>query len=267
MSKFNRLAAVAAVLAMTAAPSFAADLGGSGSMKDAPAAPASPFTYSFAFGGTTDYVFRGVSQTAANPAFQTSFDMNYGIFYAGAWGSGIDFGPSPAPNVTAEIDFYAGVKPTLGKLTFDLGVIWYAYPGVHNNPTNVDYVELKGGVSTEIVKNLTIGGTLFWTPDNTGETGQVWTFEGAAAYQFAAIGPVTPTLSGLVGTANATEQHNVFNGVADSYTYWNIGLALAVDKYTFDFRYWDTDLPGHACNGPAFQCSERFVFSAKIALP
>lgn len=261
----HRLAAAAAVLALTAAPSFAADLGGEGSMKDAPAAPASPFTYSFAFGGTTDYVFRGFSQTTADPAFQASFDMSYGMFYAGAWGSGIDFGAQPAnPNVTAEIDFYAGIKPTLGKLNFDLGFIWYAYPGAQHGFKELDYVELKGGVSTEIVKNLTIGGTLFWTPDNTFETGEVWTFEGTAAYTFPAIGPVTPTLSALIGSANA--DRNIFDN-DDSYLYWNIGLALAVDKFTFDFRYWDTDLASGYCNGPAFQCSERFVFSAKIALP
>ncbi len=41
---------------------------------------------------TTDYIFRGVSNTDENPAVQASFDAGYGIFYAGIWGSNTDFG-------------------------------------------------------------------------------------------------------------------------------------------------------------------------------
>ncbi len=50
------------------------------------------------------------------------------------------------------------------------------------------------------------------------------------------------------------------------YTYWNAGLALAVDKFTFDFRYWDTDLETglQPLDGLA---DERFVFTAKVTLP
>jgi uncharacterized protein (TIGR02001 family) len=266
MSKIYRFAAAAALLALTSAPSFAADLGDSGSLKDGTAAPASPFGYSFTFGGTSDYVFRGFSQSAGDPTAQASFDMNYGMFYAGVWGSGIDFGGQP--KVNGEIDFYAGIKPTLGKLNFDLGAIWYAYPGPNRlagSTGDLDYVELKAGVSTEVVKNLTVSGTAFWTPELSYDGGQVWTFEGGAAYQLPAVGPFTPTVSGLVGTAVA-DNDTLYDG-DDSYVYWNIGLALAVDKFTFDFRYWDTDMSDGFCKGPAFQCSERFVFSAKIALP
>lgn len=256
-----RLCTSALALAALASAATAADL--EGSLKDAPAAPASPFTYSFTFGGTSDYVFRGFSQTTEDPAFQASFDMSYGMFYAGVWGSGIDFGG--APRVSAEIDFYAGVKPVVGPLTFDLGVIYYAYPGAQSGFPELDYVELKGGVSTELAKGLTVSGTAFWTPDNTGETGEVWTFEGGAGYTLPAIGPVTPTVSGVIGAA-VSENPTLFGG-DDNYRYWNLGLALAVDKFTFDFRYWDTDIGDGYCKGPAFQCDERFVVSGKIALP
>ena len=62
-----------------------------------------------------------------------------------------------------------------------------------------------------------------------------------------------------------------FNGF-DSYTYWNAGVALAVEKLTFDFRYWDTDAAGRrsrpACGSCiSGYCDERFVFSATVALP
>lgn len=51
------------------------------------------------------------------------------------------------------------------------------------------------------------------------------------------------------------------------YTYWNAGLALAIDKFTLDFRYWDSNGgPGDFC-GVSDLCDERFVFSAKVTLP
>ncbi len=66
----------------------------------APAAPARregrKFTYSFNIDGTSDYVFRGISQTVNDPAVQGGVDLGYGIIYAGAWASGLDFGDDPA---------------------------------------------------------------------------------------------------------------------------------------------------------------------------
>jgi hypothetical protein len=47
----------------------------------------------------------------------------------------------------------------------------------------------------------------------------------------------------------------------DDYTYWNAGLALSVEKFTFDFRYWDTNIQDDGL------ADERFVFTASITLP
>ena len=71
----------------------------------------------------------------------------------------------------------------------------------------------------------------------------------------------TPTLSGVVG-------HYDYETAGSDYTYWNAGLSLAVEKLTFDFRYWDTDFDSRPCSGwvPA-TCDERFVFSATVTLP
>jgi len=75
----------------------------------------------FSLGGTatftTDYIFRGISNTNQNPAVQASLDATYGIFYAGIWGSNVDFGGSVPPGpvgidlATVEIDYYAGITP------------------------------------------------------------------------------------------------------------------------------------------------------------
>ncbi|MFA5948882.1 MAG: TorF family putative porin [Hyphomicrobium sp.] len=242
----------AALLALTGAA--LAD----GSIKDAPApAPAREFTYSFTIGATSDYVFRGISFADESPAFQPSINFGYGIAYLGVWGSNLDNG---AQYGSWETDFYGGIKPVLGPVTFDFGAVYYAYFG----GSDVNYVELKAGASGSPVKNLTVGATAWYTPDQSNYV-ETYSIEGTAAYTLPALGIFTPTLSGLVGYSTQTDDLVV--GVVDftalgvkDYTYWNAGLALAVEKFTFDFRYWDTTID----NGLA---DERFVFSASITLP
>jgi uncharacterized protein (TIGR02001 family) len=213
------------------------------------------FTYSFSLWGTSDYVFRGISQTENDPTLQGAFDVGYGIFYAGVWGSGVDF----AENVTGlddylEVDYYAGIKPTWGKAAFDFGVIYYWYPG-----DSVDLFELKAGVSGNLVDKLSVGTTFFYNPDYNGHYG-VW--EGSVGYEFHEIGGVTPTINGLVG------YFDFYDNAGVDYTYWNAGLALAVGNITFDFRYWDTDAGANTCFGvlPS-TCDERFVFTVGVSVP
>src|SRR5690349_8545344 len=98
-----------------------------GSLKDAPEEDRK-FTYSFNVTGTSDYVFRGISQTDNDPTIQGALNIGYGIFYAGVWASGLDFN-SFGNDAEIEADWYAGIKPVWGPLTFDFGVIYYTYPG------------------------------------------------------------------------------------------------------------------------------------------
>lgn len=220
-------------------------------------------------GGTTDYVFRGISQNFEDPAIQGGVDATCGMFYAGVWASTVDFvqgnGGPGSGDASFEVDLYAGIKPTWGPLTFDLGVIYYMYPNAEDGaPLNLeaDYVELKGGVSGSW-NNFSLGATLYWSPEYTFETGNTLTAEGSVGYTFAAIGPVTPTVSALIGTTEFLD--DAFDQL--SYVYWNAGLALAIDKVTLDFRYWDTDSDGADFCVNQGLCDERFVFSAKITLP
>ena len=197
--------------------------------------------------GTSDYVFRGVSQTLEDPTIQGSVGIGYGMFYAGVWASGVDFGD----DAEIEADYYAGFKPTWDKLTFDLGVIYYDYPG-YDAPDNEAF-ELKAGVSTTL-HGFALGATYFYSPDyNDKDYGVV---ELTAGYTFPAFGVFTPSVTALYG--NQQDFGGTF--VLPDYSYWNAGLVLAVEKLTFDFRYWDSDLAGPLAD-------ERFVFSLTLGLP
>jgi uncharacterized protein (TIGR02001 family) len=224
---------------------------------------------------TTDYIFRGFSQSAETPAIQGGFDATCGIFYAGVWASSIDFGVfplnGPDENIASiEVDFYAGIKPQTGPITWDLGVIYYTYPDAFDPTGELNYVEVKVGASGTIWKDGTLGVTVFYSPEYTGETGDVWTVEAGFSQALPSVGMFSPTFSALLGyqTGNSDAWRDLFANGDDSYLYWNAGLTLGFhEKWSLDLRYWDTDISnsGGFCTGDIFQCDSRFVATLKFA--
>lgn len=207
---------------------------------------------------TTDYVFRGISQTTQNPAVQASLDAGYGIFYLGAWGSNVDFGGNGLGQDLAniEIDYYAGITPEWQGISFDIGGIYYTYPGAFDPAGEFDYFELKTGASYTFNEALTVGITNYWSPEFFGETGDADALELAGEYAFASklFNFFTPSVSAMVGW-QWTE--------GTDYTYWNGGLTLGfMDNWAVDVRYWDTDFSSTGCagfSGFANNCDSRVV--------
>jgi uncharacterized protein (TIGR02001 family) len=254
-------AATAFALFALTAPAFAG-----GSIKDRPEPRRCTLGANAAL--TTDYVFRGFSQSAEGPAVQGGFDATCGMFYAGVWASSID----TAGLASMELDAYAGVKGTVGRFSYDLGVIYYAYPNQASAlAVNMDYVELKAGLATEVWKGGTVGGTVYYSPDYTFESGAVWTLEGSFSQVLPTIfGRITPTFSALIGYQKGEDADyklaNIANG-KDSYVYWNAGINFGLDKnWSLDVRYWDTNISDSSgfCSGPIFQCDERVVGTLKF---
>jgi uncharacterized protein (TIGR02001 family) len=272
-------AAAIAGLVMLAAPVLADGMP-RGSMKDAPKAEPERCKLSANVALTTEYVFRGVSQTGEGPAVQGGFDATCGIFYAGVWASNLDWGVTNAVAATdrdnaanIEMDWYMGIKPVTGKITWDLGVIYYTYPhSIDPFGRDFNYVEVKVGASAEIWKDGTLGATVFYSPDYQLETGDVWTIETTFAQVLPKFSIFTPTISALVGYQTGHDNaYKVFFGNGDDhYWYWNVGLTLGFhEKWSVDFRYWDTSIDNNGlaanfCKGPVLQCDERFVATLKF---
>ncbi len=86
----------------------------------------------FNVGVTSDYRYRGLSQTRLKPALQGGVDYSHPSgFYLGAWASSIKWIKDwAATDGSLEIDLYAGYKGEIAKdLTFDVGYLRYEYPG------------------------------------------------------------------------------------------------------------------------------------------
>jgi|EndMetStandDraft_9_1072997.scaffolds.fasta_scaffold08711_2 uncharacterized protein (TIGR02001 family) len=225
-----------AAFMMAGGAARAADLGG---MKDAPPPVEEVRTHSITVNGglTTDYVFRGQSQSDEGPSVFAGVDLAYGIFYTGFWAASVDDFVSEGD---VEIDVYAGIKRSYNGVDFDLGVIYYTYPD-DGYPFEVSYLELKASASAKIWRDITVTGTVFYSPDYTGEAGATWTFEGKASAPLPMWGL---TASGAVGHVTSDDDDGVFTAAFgdESYTYWNVGLSRTFrEHYTIDVRYWGSD--------------------------
>ncbi len=94
---------------------------------------------------TSDYRFRGVSQSDEGMAVQGGFTISHESgFYAGAWGSNLaGWGTFGGANM--ELDLYAGYKLPVGQGTLDVGGTWYMYPSGADITDFVEFYAKLGG--------------------------------------------------------------------------------------------------------------------------
>jgi uncharacterized protein (TIGR02001 family) len=208
---------------------------------------------------TTDYTFRGVSQTAEGPAVQGGFDYANGAIYAGAWASNVDL----APGNSVEMDLYAGLRGKLTEnLVGDVGVIGYFYPGAADDAAELDYQEIFGKLTWTPVDQLQLGAAVFVSPEFTGELGTGVYAELSAGYMLSAAFRV----SGAVGYQQAEDgDFSVGGGIDDAYTTWNLGLTYIPQAdfargFEVDLRYVGTDVDNLDA------AEERAVLTVKRAM-
>ena len=71
------------------------------------------FSMSAAVAVQSDYRFRGISQNDREPALQGTINVSGPEgFYAGAWGSKINWALNAPNSPSYEVDFYFGIIPT-----------------------------------------------------------------------------------------------------------------------------------------------------------
>jgi uncharacterized protein (TIGR02001 family) len=200
---------------------------------------------------TTDYVFRGVSQTNSDPSVQTNLDLTCGRFYASVFASNVDFGY----DANMELTFSAGYKTTIGRIAWDFGVIYYTYPGQSSPGFDINFFEAKVAGSAEIWKGGTLTGTVFYSPEYTYNWGAVATYEATFSQALPNFAIFSPSFSAVVGHSDFLDYDYA------SYTYWNVGVTLGFrEKWSLDLRYSDSDNEYFADTSLS---DERFVATLK----
>jgi uncharacterized protein (TIGR02001 family) len=117
---------------------------------------------------TSNYVWRGMTQTNESPAIQGGIDLGYKGFYLGTWGSNISWTDNDSSSL--EADFYAGYAGEAFGIGYDLGYIYYAYP----NETNAnDFDEAYIGLSKDF-GDFGISGKYSYAVDSNIDTSDYW---------------------------------------------------------------------------------------------
>src|SRR3990167_4439710 len=90
------------------------------------------------FDFTTNYVFRGISQTENLPAVQGG--LTYGFpwgLYANVWGSNVKFSDPLGNAATVEFDTIAGIHNEIGSyFSYDINLARYNYPRARGSNYN-----------------------------------------------------------------------------------------------------------------------------------
>jgi uncharacterized protein (TIGR02001 family) len=270
---------VVAALALSAAPALAADMPTKAKVV-VPAAAPSPWDIAFGTAFTTDYMLRGVSQSAHKPAVQGYFEGRYTFndmitIYAGIWGSSLYTGFA-----NAEFDLSGGVRFTFGNFGLDLGYVYYDYPDGTVNGFG-SFGEFYAKPTYKFNDWLTIGAILDGGDNfnNKLTLAPPWVGNGTAYYYSANAvitlpwkphPDVTISINPEIGRQFFGSGPNT-NLLVASYTYWDVGLDFNYKAVTLDLRYWDTNT-SNATNAicvvnlhPGMDaCSPRFVATLKF---
>jgi uncharacterized protein (TIGR02001 family) len=187
---------------------------------------AKPLSVVFNVGAASDYEFRGISQTHNSGQIFAGADATIGsIGYAGVWLSNVDF----LNGARMEYDLYGGVKPVVGPVTLDLGVIRYGYTSQRSGPDEA-YTEWKVAPSMALGPAV-VGLAYFYSDNFFGDSGPAHYFE---VNGFMPIARSPFSVSGALGRRQV-------RGPLD-YTTWNLGVGYVLNDHVgFDLRYWDTD--------------------------
>ena len=193
---------------------------------------------------TTDYIFRGFTQTDGDPAVEGGFAWESdGGFYVGTWASNVDFNDGDEASI--EIDLYGGYAGEIDNFSYDVGLVYYWYPGAAGT-LNYDFWEAYGSVGYDFgAASVSFG--IAYTPENFGDT------DDGIYYQSGVSVPVTDRFS-IDANLN---YYDVDPAFGQDYLDWNIGATLSLEWFDADLRYFDADIS--ACTNV---CDSRVVFSS-----
>ncbi len=218
-------AACAVLVTATHAPAFGGD-----------------FTDEFSTGGnvalTTDYIYRGVSQSDGHPALQADLHANSDGSFAGAWASTRD--RDLDPGAPGELEIYIGHR-------FDLSSAWTttvsarSHYFVRATQTSADYQEVSAGLAwldrwtftLAAIPNavrwydyMRLSRSPAWVADTSGQwlLGRGLFVTGGAGYYYS---------SGTVPAGTASDGRP-----ASGYAYGNLGLAFEAHQWRLEVGYF-----------------------------
>ncbi len=212
----------------------------------APAKPEPEFTFTGNAGLFSDYRVRGFSQTNFKPAFQGGFDFAHKSgFYLGNWNSNVE--QALYTGAGLEMDLYGGYKGSVGDFGYDVGYLYYYYPGSGDLPPGS--TKIKNGEFYVGGSYGPVSAKLFYATTNFFSLGEGTGTKSSGSYYFDLSGNF-PIAEGWVLNAHYGYQ-DIKNGK-------KLGL---VDDSVSDYKLGVTyDLSGWALGAAVVGTSKKELF-------
>ncbi len=192
---------------------------------------------------TTDYIFRGISQTRHDPALQGGFTFSQRGLSLGLWGSSVNFGSED--DSSGEIDLSLGYSLEVNdRMSVDFGYVYYAYPGERDN----DYGEWYAGLSYALGEAVSGSVKYYYADDYFAATGP-------ADYFDLALNIALPGEASLGLHAGYADIDDIDFEATD----WKIGVSKEVVGVNLELAYTDTDLSEVECGSDA--CEGRVTLT------
>ena len=197
---------------------------------------ASDFSLDGSVALTSDYRFRGISQSNTDAALQGSINLNHvSGAHAGVWGSSIDFNDDE--DATIELDYTAGYTFAVSDVAVDVGYIYYTYPNDGSNDNN-DYGEVYAAADW---KGVEVG--VNWTDDGYAKSGKATYVFAGYSHQFGIV-----TVGAQVGETFLDTA--TFENGDDKYLNFEVSATVTLlEKLDVEVAYVGTDLSKNDIGG------------------
>ncbi len=194
---------------------------------------------------TSDYRYRGISQTRLQPALQGGADYVHAAgWYVGAWASTIKWTKDAGGDGSIELDLYGGKRGEIASgFTYDVGVLRYLYSGNElgrvNGFVNANTTEVYGqlGYGPAYIKYSHATTSLFGFVDSENSG-------------YLDIGANIDAGKGVTVQLHAGRQRVENNGAA-SYTDWKVGATRPFGPVTVTLAAIGTNAGKTAYASPA----------------
>lgn len=231
--------------------------------------PVPTHSFSYNVGLTSNYLFRGISQTHGGPAIQGGVDYTHSSgLYAGVWASNITWVKQYHDSGSLEMDFYGGFKNAINDdWTYDIGLIRYQYPNnggstagktVFSQLANPNTTEVYGAIGwkwfTVKYSHAISENFIGWVPNNAAGNLPNKDSKGSNYLELNAAYDLGDGwgISGHVGHQKVHGVNDWATGTHDAdYTDWNIGVTKDVGFGVVGLLYSDTDVSGSCSTATA----------------
>ncbi len=242
-----------------------------------------PGSFTGKFGFISDYTSRGLPQSNENAAIQGSFDYTHDSgFYFGTWGSNVDFGSANDANL--EVDVYSGYTFEYGMFDFNVGGIYYVYPGAESS-YELDYYEYQAAVTSDF-DYASVTGSVNYAPDFIGGLGEGYYYKGLVNVpilkNFDIVNKPIETALGVIdspfrnygilnkGYGFISNEVGIFASIGrqtvddnavflyPDYNDWAAGVNFSFKGFDMTVQYVDTNLETHQC---ADGCDGKVLFT------